>query len=101
TVTSWIGGVKVLNPEAQPAWGRTPWKTYTKVDVSKELHSGRNLLAIEVTRFNGGNQGRTPMSAALYMEMADGSNKVIKTGDGDWKSQFNAPGEWYTASYDD
>lgn len=101
TVTSWIGGVKVLNPEAQPAWGRTPWKTYTKVDVSKELHSGQNLLAIEVTRFDGGNQGRTPMSAALYMELADGSNKVIKTGDGDWKSRFNAPGKWYTANYDD
>ncbi|MDW5267448.1 MAG: family 78 glycoside hydrolase catalytic domain [Edaphobacter sp.] len=101
TVTSWISGAQVLKPETQPAWGRTPWKTYTRVAVTKELHSGDNLLAIEVTRFSGGNQGLTPMSAALYIEMADGSSKLIKTGDGEWKTQFNASGNWYTANYDD
>lgn len=101
TVTAWISGVRVLKPETQPAWGRTPWKTYTKVTMTKELHPGENLLAIEVTRFSGGNQGQTPMNAVLYMEMADGSTKVIKTGEPEWKAQFNASGSWYIANYDD
>jgi alpha-L-rhamnosidase len=101
TVTAWIDGVKVLKPETQPAWGRTPWKSYTRVGDIHELHAGENLLAIEVTRFSGGNHGQTPMSAALSMEMADGSSKVIKTGDQDWKAQFNASGNWYSANDDD
>lgn len=101
TPTVWIGGVQILNPQTQPAWGRTPWKSYTRVDNIHGLHAGENLLAIEVTRFSGGDHGQTPMSAALYIEMADGSSEVLKTGTPQWKTKFNASGNWQAEGYDD
>lgn len=101
TAAAWIGGVQILKPQTQPAWGRTPWKSYTKVENLPGLHAGGNLLAIEVTRFSAGDHGQTPMNAALYMEMADGSSEVLKTGTPQWKTQFNASGDWHAESYDD
>jgi alpha-L-rhamnosidase len=101
TSAAWIDGSQVMKAQPQPAWGRTPWKTYTRAKVAGELHPGQNLLAVEVTRFDGGNQGQTPMSATLYLVMDDGSSRVIKTGAQEWKAQFNAPGNWYTTDYDD
>ena len=101
TPAAWMNGTQVAQAQTQPAWGRTPWRSYTRSAVTDELHPGKNLLAVEITRFNGGNQGQTPMNAILYLVMADGSTKVLKTGTPEWKVQFNAPNNWYTASYDD
>ena len=101
TAAAWIDGRQVMEAQAQPAWGRTPWKTYSREDVSGEVHPGQNLLAAEVTRFGGGNQGQTPMSAALYLEMADGSSRVLKSGTPEWKAQLNAQGNWAAANYED
>ncbi len=101
TMAAWIGGVQVLKPQPLPAWGRNPWKSYTRVGDIPELHPGTNLLAIEVTRFSAGDHGQAPMSAELYIEMADGSSKVLHTGAPQWKTQFNASGNWQAQSYDD
>lgn len=101
TPAAWVNGSQVAKAQPQPAWGRTPWRTYTRAEVTDELHQGKNLLAVEITRFGGGNQSQTPMSATLYLAMADGSTKVLKTGTPEWKAQFNAPDHWYTANYDD
>lgn len=101
TAAAWINGKQALTPEPLPAWGRSPWKTYTRKDVRSELHAGRNLLAVEVVLHGNKDQSQAPMSAALYLQMADGSVQVLKTGSPEWKAQLNAQGSWYNAGYDD
>jgi alpha-L-rhamnosidase len=98
---AWVNGANVLTAHAQPPWGRPPWKTYTRTDVTSSLHAGQNLLGIEILRYDGGNRGQTPMSATLYLAMADGTSKIFKTGASGWKSQLNAPANWYAAKSED
>src|SRR5579875_2316740 len=53
TAAAWINGAEVLQPAARPPWGRTPWRTYRRVELTGQLRPGRNVLAAEVTRFEG------------------------------------------------
>lgn len=101
TISSWINGQQILQARPQPAWGRNPWRTYTRKVVTSELHTGKNLLAVEVVAYKQENHSQTPMNAALYLEMADGTIQVLKTGSSDWKAQFEAKGDWYLPAYDD
>lgn len=98
TVAAWINGKQVLTESPSPPWGRLPWRTYASAAVSTALHTGKNLLAIEALHYGG---GEAPINAVLYMTFADGSSRVIKTGEGAWKSALNAPGAWHTPPYDD
>jgi alpha-L-rhamnosidase len=100
TGEAWVNGTQVAQPGTQPAWGRTPWRTYVRQNVTVQVHPGANLLAIEVTRF-GGNASRTPMNATVYLEGADGSAQVLKTGTPQWKAMFQAEGNWTKPDYDD
>jgi alpha-L-rhamnosidase len=101
TVAAWVNGEQSLSTSPQPKWGRTPWRTYSSVDVTKSVHMGNNLLAIDVLLYAGRKRGETPMSAELYLEMADGSAKVITTDAHGWKATMDASGSWYTSLYDD
>lgn len=101
TVSAWLDGKQVLEAGVQPPWGRPPWRTYVRKDLMEQLHPGTNLLAVEVVRFEPGDNGRTPMNVALYAEMEDGSTRVWSSSLPEWKAQLEAEGEWVLPSYDD
>jgi len=101
TAAAWVNGLQVLNATPQPAWGRLPWRTYARKDVTSQLHIGRNLLAIGVTLYRTGNRSVTPMTSILYVEMVDGTSQVFTSSSSDWKSAFNPSGAWYTPQYAD
>ncbi len=69
-----------------PPWKQAPWKTYLRQDVTLDLRAGENLLAVGVTLYgtpseNGmgsSDSNRTPMSACLFVEMADGTARVCQ-----------------------
>jgi len=100
TAAAWVNGKQVLEAMPMPAWKQFPWQTYTSNVVTPDLHAGPNLLAIEVTLYSASPSATTPMSACLYLEMADGSVSVLTTGDG-WKANLNSSGAWQLAGYDD
>ena len=100
TAGAWVNGKQVLETSPMPPWKQFPWQTYTTIVVTPELHSGENLLAIEVLLYAANPSGLaaashdgTPMSACLYLEMADGSVTVLKSGT-DWKATMNAADGW-------
>lgn len=101
TAGAWINGEQILQTSPQPKWGRTPWRTYSRVDATRSLHTGNNLLAVEVLLYAGRKRSETPMSAELYLEMADGTVKVITTDEPGWKAAMDATGSWYLPSSDD
>jgi len=101
TVAVWVNGTRIMEPGKQPAWGRTPWRTYTRKDVTAQIHPGTNLLAVEVTHFDPDGRTSAPMSATLYLEAVDGSTQVLKTGTRDWKASFGVPGNWQQPGFDD
>jgi alpha-L-rhamnosidase len=101
SAAAWINGEQILESKTQPKWGRTPWRTYSSADATQLLHTGNNLLAIEVLVYAGSQRSDTPMSAELYLEMTDGTTKVITTDTQGWKATMGASGAWKTPSFDD
>ena len=101
TAAAWINGKQILQTSAQPKWGRTPWRTYTRADATGLVHTGDNLLAVEILLYAGAKSSQTPMSAELYLEMQDGSAKVITTDNPGWKATMDAVGSWYMPGADD
>jgi alpha-L-rhamnosidase len=101
TAAAWVNGQQILRASAQPKWGRTPWRTYSRADATAFLHTGDNLLAVKVLLYAGAKRSETPMSAELYLEMTDGTVKVITTDDAGWKASMDASGPWYMPSLDD
>ncbi len=100
TAAAWVNGKQVVTAMPMPPWKQFPWQTYTTTMVTGDLHSGRNLLAVEVLLYSANPSGLsaashdgTPMSACLYLEMADGSIRVLKSG-ADWKATMSAPDGW-------
>jgi alpha-L-rhamnosidase len=108
SAAAWVNGKQVLQTQPLPPWKQAPWKTYLQQDVTANLRPGDNLLAVGVTLYgtpdpNGmgsGEADQTPMSACLYLEMADGSTKVLASGP-QWKAALNPPDKWYTPQFDD
>jgi alpha-L-rhamnosidase len=98
SAAAWVNGQQVLSSIAQPKWGRTPWRTYAQADVKSAVHNGRNLLAIDILVYDGKGHPQTPMSAELYLEMADGSTRVITTDTPGWKATLNAQGGWFDST---
>jgi len=101
TAAAWVNGNQVLSATQRPPWGRLPWRTYARKDVTSQLHAGSNLLAVEVTLYGRKDRSQTPMNAMLYVEMIDGTTKLVKTGDTGWKSALNASGAWYAPQFRD
>ena len=108
SAAAWVNGKQVLETLPLPPWKQAPWKTYLRQDVTPELHAGENLLAVGVMLYgtpaaNGTETSettRTPMSACLYVEMADGSAVVFASGKA-WKAVLDAEPSWYEPKYDD
>ncbi|MBV8115281.1 MAG: family 78 glycoside hydrolase catalytic domain, partial [Silvibacterium sp.] len=106
TASAWINGKQMLAGDPLPAYKQMPWKRYREVDITPEVKQGRNLLAVEITlyststgtSFTTSTASTTPMSACLFLEMADGSTKVIRS-DENWKAMLNAPAGWTVPSF--
>jgi alpha-L-rhamnosidase len=107
TASAWINGKQVLQSDPLPPWRQMPWKTYVVRDVSDALQAGKNLLAVEVVRYSalGGrgprNVAQSPMSAVLYVEAADGSGQIFKSGPAGWRSALDMSGDWQNPDFDD
>src|SRR5215469_917210 len=104
SAAAWVNGRQVLESQPLPPWQHTPWKTYTVLDVSKKLRSGKNLVAIEAVRYASRRDApasQTPMSAVLYLENQDGSAKLVKTDTQNWRAMLNAGGNWQASDFDD
>jgi alpha-L-rhamnosidase len=106
TAAAWVNGQKVLNAGPLPPYKQTAWKRYVEREVTPEMKQGSNLLAVDVTLFDigqdasAGETSRTPMSACLYIRYQDGSDQVIVSNT-KWKAELNASGAWYTPGFDD
>ncbi len=107
TAAAWINGRAVLEAQPLPRWRQMPWQTYTRKDITAEVHVGSNLVGISVTHyFVGGSltsppDTRTPMSACIYIELEDGSVALFTSNAQGWKSSLNPQGDWFTPEYDD
>ncbi len=109
TAAAWVNGQQVLQAQPLPPWKQFPWQTYVSKEVTADLRAGRNLLAVEVTLYSANPNGmgtpsdsRTPMNAALLVEMADGSRKVLASAGGSgWKATLNGTGTWQAPDSDD
>jgi alpha-L-rhamnosidase len=107
TAAAWVNGKQVLEAQPMPPWKQFPWQTYATKIVTSNLQEGRNLLAVEVTLYaaspngaNAANDGRAPMSACLYMELADGSVELL-TSNEQWRAALDKKGAWQASGYDD
>jgi alpha-L-rhamnosidase len=103
---AWINGKQVMEAAPLPPWRQMPWKTYAIRDVSGELRTGQNVLAVEVVHYlNAGGGGRrpsqTPMNAVLYVEAADGTFELFKSTPEGWRAALNAGGNWQVPEFDD
>jgi len=107
TVAAWMNGRQVLEAQPLPPWKQMPWKTYRVIGVSAAVEAGKNLLAIDAIHYAGerrrgvSDDSRTPMSATLYMEAADGSAEILTSGEHGWKAALDAKGNWQEAAFDD
>lgn len=107
SAAAWVNGKQVLQSQPLPPWKQMPWKTYSVLDVSKELRKGKNLLAIEVIRYREERRRgrpddfRAPMSATVYLEYADASSEVFKSSTQGWRATLDATGNWQEAGFDD
>ena len=83
TVAAWVNGKQVLTNQPLPPWKQMPWKTYLIQDVTPDT-TGSEPARIEATLYAANPNGmaspdddHTPMSACLYLEMTDGSDRSL------------------------
>ncbi|HEY4047396.1 MAG TPA: family 78 glycoside hydrolase catalytic domain [Acidobacteriaceae bacterium] len=109
TAAAWVNGKQVIEAEPLLPWKQMPWKIYREQDVTAQLRQGKNSLAIGVRLYatstgsshTGQSNSRTPMSACLSIEMADGTVTLLKSGE-DWKAALNpAAQDWYDPAFSD
>ena len=104
--SAWVNGEKVSTGAPLPPWKQLPWKKYVRTDVTAQVKSGANLLAIETTHYvvnpNGSGAHDAPaMSATLAVEFADGSYATFATGvDKGWKASIHAA-SWMNSPSED
>ena len=104
--SAWVNGEKVSTGAPLPPWKQLPWKKYVRTDVTAQVKSGANLLAIETTHYvvnpNGSGAHDAPaMSATLAIEFADGSYATFATGvDKGWKASIHAA-SWMNSPSED
>ncbi|MDE3104713.1 MAG: family 78 glycoside hydrolase catalytic domain [Acidobacteriota bacterium] len=105
TAAAWVNGQQVIQPMALTLWKQNPWGTYVHEDVTKQVRSGENLLAIGVTTYviprSPAPPSQAPMSACLYVLYQDGTSEVLASGGTGWKATLNAPQGWWAAGFDD
>src|SRR5580698_1878428 len=106
STAAWVNGKQVMETRPMAAYGHLPWKTYYSRDVTSDVKSGANLLAVEVIRYGSSaaqapDISQTPMNALVYVEKSDGSTEIFKTGDVGWKGGLNVSEAWQQAGFDD
>lgn len=108
TAGAWVNGRPVLAEASLPPWRQTPWQHYVRQDITHELQTGSNLIAIEIRRFavpnatlGGEVKRQSPMSACIYVEKTDGSGEIFTSNTKDWKAMLNAPAGWEQPSFAD
>jgi alpha-L-rhamnosidase len=101
--SAWVNGKQAAIGAPLPPWKQLPWKKYVQVDVTKQLQTGANVLAVEITHYvvnpNGmAGKDPPPMSATLVAQLADGSVVHFASGtDSGWKVSIH-PAEGWTSS---
>ena len=107
TAGAWLNGKPVLQSQPLPPWRQMPWKTYTVRDVTRELQTGKNILALDIIHYAGdrrrgvSDDSQTPMSATLFVAGVDGSTQVFVSRSSGWKAKLDASGKWQDAAFDD
>lgn len=106
TAGAWLNGNQIAEAAPLSPWKQMPWKTYTMLDVTASIRDGQNVLCVDVVRYEGErrpspNTSQTPMSAVLYLERADGSREVVKSGEASWKAALNPGGDWQQPQFND
>ena len=107
SAAGWLNGQQVLESQPLPPWKQMPWKTYSVKDVTKNVARGANLLGVEVVRYREERRRsrpddfQAPMSAAIYLEFADGATQVFKSRAQGWRAALDAKGDWHDANFDD
>lgn len=67
---AWINGEEVLKLQTKVAAFNNPWGGYQRIDLSRNIHPGRNSIAIEIVRYKwNAKQVSTlaPMSACIFL----------------------------------
>jgi alpha-L-rhamnosidase len=105
TAAAWVNGTQVMEEEALPPYGHTPWKKFVRVDVTGKIAAGANTLAIESLHYLDNPDGAvdaapSPMIATLVVEYTDGSWASLGS-DANWKTAIHAGAGWTAASFDD
>jgi alpha-L-rhamnosidase len=105
TVAAWVNGAKVLTADLLPPYKHMPWKKFVVADVTKQLASGPNAIAIEAIHYPANRNGMAtdaapPMVATLVVEYADGTTASFAS-DASWKTAIHAPAGWEQKSFDD
>jgi alpha-L-rhamnosidase len=105
TVSAWIDGTQVMLADQLPPWNQMPWKKFVRADVTTQLISGANTLAIESVHYVANpsgmvNEDAPPMIATLVVQYADGSWASFASNP-DWKVAIHADPGWQLKSFDD
>jgi alpha-L-rhamnosidase len=103
TVAAWVNGNQVMEPLPLTPWKQNPWGTYLRKDVTSQIHTGNNLVAIGVTTYliprAPPASASSPMSMCLYILFADGSTKLLSSASTGWKAALDAPEGWQKADF--
>ena len=105
--SAWVNGKQVATGAPLTPYKQLPWKKYVQVDVTCQLKTGQNLLAVEVIHYivnpNGQATGDPPlMSATLVAQFANGSITHFATStNSDWKTSVHPGADWTTTETTD
>jgi alpha-L-rhamnosidase len=105
TVAAWVNGTQALTEDPLPPYKQMPWKKFVRADVTSQLSTGKNTLAIEALHYvvnpNGmATDDAPPMIATLVVEYADGTWASFASNDG-WKTALQAADGWQKKDFDD
>lgn len=105
TVAAWINGSQVLHENPLPSYHQMPWKKFVRADVTRNLNSGSNTVAIEAVHYVVDPNGQAtadapPMIATLVVEYADGTWTSFSSNP-NWKSAVHAAPGWQQKGFDD
>lgn len=100
TLRAWVNGAKILDTTAKPPYGNLyRWGTFKRVDISRQLHAGGNVLAAEV---NIDPHAKQPAAliAMLRVTMPDGKVMRLVTSP-QWKTANGDSGDWQGGNFND
>ena len=105
TVAAWVNGGRVLTVAAYPPYHHLPWKKFVRADVTAQIATGQNTIAIESVHYidKYGEKRRKdapPMIATVVLLYKDGTTAEFAS-DGTWKSAASPTAGWEKKDFDD